>query len=688
MSLNHHPRVPGPDPDDESLREFGRQLAMDSLLMEALLERPAEIQSPPRPRWRAPALAVAASVLLSIGVTAMLWTRDPERALPDTKAIATAPRLAAGWRIIPTGDAVYRVMAPGSVRLDRGEIAVESVPGDGGADRPALTIATPDSTAKASESEFLIATYPIEPSTPKGPAMRSLTRILVLAGVVAMSNPHGAVTGQAGQLLAADSDKAPVNHAVKASGDFAFDLYKQLAKDNKGKNLFFSPYSMSTALLMTAEGARGETAEQMGKVLRFPEAARPIGAGNDLIPWKTAVLHSGMKDLHERFNPKPASQEMRQKLAELRKQHVAMQKRAEVHGMDEEEQKAEELLLARIEALNGQIDPYVLRTANALWGEQSYSFLKPYVEAVSKHYGATFHAAGFMKNAEAERLRINAWVEKETNDRIKNLLPAGSVSDVTRLVLTNAIYFKGDWLAPFDVKNTRPKAFHALGGKVTTSMMHQDDIQVARYAAVNPDGSAYPTPRKVKAEDRKPHTPAGGGAILAEIPYKGGDLAMVLVIPTGMTGLPELENKLTNETLSGWLDRLEKRTIHLQMPRFKFDSYYSMRDTLQAMGMVRAFEAPRQDGSGAQFEGMTDSTTFEDRLFISGVYHKGFVEVNEKGTEAAAATAVGMFGGGLPVEIPFIPTVRADRPFVYLIRDVKTGTILFMGRMMDPTQAN
>lgn len=672
MSEHDHSRVQPAGPDDESLRAFGRQLAMDALL--ASLGPKEPVVAPPARRSlrsRVVALVVAAAVLLGVGVTTLLWNRTP-KPIGDVPT-PIDPMLAAGWRVIPTGDAVYRVVAADSVQLERGELFVEAVAVAEGANRPALIIQTPDGSANTLGTQCYIGTYPIEADPKQGSNMRHFTRVLVLAGMVTFTNPHGTITGQPNQLLAAEPDKAPVNHAVQANSGFALDLYKRLARENEGKNLFFSPYSIATALAMTMEGARGETAEQMGNVLRFPAAARPMGPGNDLLPWNTALIHTGMKNLHERFNPKPPSPELLAKLSALQKEYAALQEKPKKKLADF---KAELAAAQRLSELAAQINSYELRTANALWAEKTYPFAKSYMDTLNKFYGTgAANPVDFVNSPEAVRQRINTWVEEQTNKRIKDLLPEGSVSQNTALVLANAIYFKGDWAMPFDPKKTKEEIFHTATGKAKVPMMRQYDYQGARYAGFNADGSVFIPTKENRDKDR--FTPKGG-FVVVELPYKGKEVSMVLLVPTAETGLTDLENAITHENLNTWMSKLEERKIDLHLPRFQLDTTYDLKKTLTAMGMTRAFNPPKGP-NGAQFDGMSASGD----LYISGAFHKAFVAVDEKGTEAAAAT--GIVVGTLSAP-PAIPTVRADRPFLFLIRDVKTNSILFLGRITQPTK--
>ena len=253
-----------------------------------------------------------------------------------------------------------------------------------------------------------------------------------------------------------------VTAVVKSNSDFALDLYGRLTTENAGKNLFFSPYSVSGALAMVAEGARGETAEQMGKVLRFPEAARRGGDDAKLLPWDMAQVHSGLAALNDHFRAgsRGAPKAVREKIESLRKElQAANQSAAELgraRKFDEQEKAAlkSQALAAELDQLQAQYGQYELRVANALWGEKTYPFKQSYLDTVHKYYrtGGLF-PADFRDDYEGARKRINAWVEEQTDNRIKDLIPADALDEeakkLVRLVLTNAIYFKGEWAEVF-----------------------------------------------------------------------------------------------------------------------------------------------------------------------------------------------------------------------------------------------
>jgi serpin B len=369
---------------------------------------------------------------------------------------------------------------------------------------------------------------------------------------------------------------------VRGNTKFACDLYAQL-RSTKG-NLCFSPYSISTALAMTYGGARGDTAKEMASTLHFT---------------------LNQQRLHPAF-------------ARLMRTLDGRDKRRS----------------------------YRLDVANALWGQQGYRFLRAFEKLNADNYGAGLRRLDFVNDREKARQTINAWVERHTNRKIKNLLAKGVLNDRTRLVLTNALYFKAPWQSPFVEGATKTENFHlADGGKVRVPLMRKE----GRFGYLKGDGFQA-----------------------LELPYKGGDLSMVVFLPARADGLANFEKRLTAGNLAQWLPKIKWDQVRVFFPRFRVTSEFSLKKALAALGMKQAFSR------AADFSGMTGSK----ELFISAVVHKTFVDVNEKGTEAAAATGVVVGLKGLPP--PPKATFRADHPFVFLIRDNRSGSFLFLGRVAKP----
>jgi serpin B len=296
-------------------------------------------------------------------------------------------------------------------------------------------------------------------------------------------------------------------------------------------------------------------------------------------------------------------------------------------------------------AYNAKGKRYELRVANRLWGDKSTAFVDDYVKLTREVYGAPLESLDFTKGEEA-RKAINAWVEEQTSGKIKDLIK--KLGADTKLVLTSAIYFKGNWASQFKKENTKEEPFQPTASKkaakaITVPMMHQ--TLKAKYAAAD-------------------------GVQALELPYVGDELAMVILLPDAIDGLAELEKKLTPENLEKWLSALSEEEVAVALPKFTMTYKANLAELLGKMGMPKAFTGD------ADFSGMTKG----EKLWISAVIHQAFVDVNEEGTEAAAATAVTMVKGMAAPPKAF----TADHPFVFLIRDVKTGGVLFLGRVANP----
>lgn len=381
---------------------------------------------------------------------------------------------------------------------------------------------------------------------------------------------------------------APAGDKAKAVADnnmFAADLYAQLRTATG--NLFFSPESVSMALAMTYAGARGDTAAEMASTLHFS------------LPQEK--LHPAMADLLRELNGK------------------------------------------------GEKRAYQLKMANALWLEKDYRFLDSYLKLTQAHYDAGLNKVDFKGAPEPSRQKINEWVEEQTADKIKDLIPSGLINDQTRLVLTNAVYFKSAWMEPFEKSMTKEEDFFVTPAQVVKTPLMQHTGYFKYY-----DGGTFQA---------------------IEIPYQNNDLSMVVFLPKEKDGLDAFEKSLTGERLQEWLGKLTSSVnAAITLPKFKTESSFLMAETLKSMGMKKAFVFGHAD-----FSGMADTK----ELFISEVIHKAFVDVNEEGTEAAAAT--GVLTDLSEERMPSKPVIfRADHRFIFLIRDTRSKGILFMGRVSNP----
>jgi serpin B len=296
----------------------------------------------------------------------------------------------------------------------------------------------------------------------------------------------------------------------------------------------------------------------------------------------------------------------------------------------------------------GQKRGYRLSVANRLWGQEGFDFLPGFLAVTREQYGAELSHVDFTGQTEQARQRINTWVEEQTQDKIRDLIPSGALNSMSRLILTNAIYFKGDWTRPFGKPVTKDAPFHVSARrKLDLPLMYQEG-----------------------------HFPfwAGEGLKILDLAYGTGELSMLVLLPDKIEGLTDLEARLTTDNLRGWLAGLRRETVQVSIPRFKLASQFQLASVLSAMGMASAFTPNHADFSG--MDGKRD-------LFLSAVIHKAFVDVNEEGTEAAAATGVAM--KALSAMMPKPPAVfRADHPFAFLIRDSRTGSFLFLGRLVNP----
>lgn len=389
-----------------------------------------------------------------------------------------------------------------------------------------------------------------------------------------------------------------VQNLVDANNNFAFDLLKEF-ENNEDGNIFFSPYSLESALMMTYEGAKGETATQMKKTLRFTDEEARKGSF------------------------------------------------AKIHNIINKEDKE-----------------YELNTANALWVNKDFSLLDEFTSTVSKYYGGGVTEVDYSNPAQAAEI-INSWIEEKTNNKIKDLVPENAINSMTKLILTNAIYFKGQWQEEFDKKNTRKEDFFLTNSKEESG-----------------DNAVSADMMRKTADFKYGETPQFR---MLEIPYKGEEISMLLILPKSEDErkkfLEENPNvKLANpDTFFNWesikevKNTMRNQEVFVKIPKFKFETKYFMKKNFERMGM----QVPFTDD--ADFSGMAKTP-----LKISEVIHQAFIEVNEEGTEAAAATAVVMtkINSALPMSTPeFI----ADHPFYFVIQENETGAILFVGYVEDPS---
>jgi serpin B len=410
----------------------------------------------------------------------------------------------------------------------------------------------------------------------------------VLSKRTAMEEAMNSLQDQAGKPDAASlSENA--KEVVQANNQFALDFYHELVSnpESAGDNIFFSPWSISSVFALTYEGARGTTANEIRSVFHFPAT--------------DATLRDGYSELTTGLN-------------------------------------------------NGR-SGYMLYTANALWAEKTYPFLTDYISIADRYYSAKTTNLDFINKPDDSRLIINRWVEDRTRNRIKDLLPSGAIHSETRLVITNAIYFKGKWVEQFSKTNTIDEDFQVSPSQtVRVPMMKRTDEDAKYWYAETEDVQVLGMPYVHKS---------------------GDEMSMLVLLPKG-NNLEALETSLSARRVGELNQALVYKRVYVSFPRFRLETDYQLSGPLADMGMPSAF-------AGSDFSGM-DGTK---NLFIDEVYHKAFVEVNEEGTEAAAATGA-TIAMGAEIFIEPIPVFRADHPFLFLIQDNDTGNILFIGRVVNP----
>lgn len=371
---------------------------------------------------------------------------------------------------------------------------------------------------------------------------------------------------------------------VRGNNEFALDLYRQLIGETN-QNVILSPFSISSALAMTYAGAREDTETAMAGTLH-----------NTLSQER---FHSAFGRLTDQFDP------------------------------------------------GGPQVGHELNVVNRLWGQEDYAFLPEFLQTTGENYGAEMGRVDYIGNTDGARQTINDWVQEQTHNKIKDLLPPGSVNVLTRLVLTNAIYFRGTWLNQFEMQLTRNANFVNEDGQQTVvQMMFQQ--------------ATFPYAEIIGDTDLP-------DCQVLRMPYEDGNLSMLLLLPSG--DLSSLEQALTVNALEKCIASLDKIRLDVGIPKFTIDCEFNLNNPLQTLGMSEAFNPMTADFSGI---------TGEDALYIQNVVHKAFIGVTEAGTEAAAATGVVMGFTSVP------PPFRADHPFLYFILDDQTGSILFMGRVAEP----
>jgi len=425
--------------------------------------------------------------------------------------------------------------------------------------------------------------------------MRRLTWWIWVVSLCAIALTAVAAGTQLRGAAATLSETDASKSAVASNTAFATDLYQVLLKEDAGNNIFISPYSITTILGLTTSGARGQTAVEMKRLLHVSDLD---------------AMNAGISEISGQLS----------------------------------------------DTENGN-RPYQLYVANALWGDHRYPVVPAFQQLGQKYYGTDgIHFLDFFNNSEASRATINKWVEDQTQTRIKDLMPQGSVTPLTAMVLTNAIYFKGAWEQKFNARLTTTQPFHAAAGRNpsvplmslggTLPYFENDDIQAVSLT--------YQATRRVTPQV----------------------VSMLVILPKKTDGLVDIERKITPDNINQWIAGLQRKTGRVLLPKFNITSPTKLTSMLRNMGMSTAFNATQAD-----FRNLVTPMQ-GDNVYISDVFHKAFINVDEDGTEAAAATAVAMAEGSAAPQNLF--TFRADHPFFFVIRYEPTNSILFMGHFVSP----
>jgi serpin B len=409
----------------------------------------------------------------------------------------------------------------------------------------------------------------------------SLTAVLIF--LITNFDVEPLIIEEIPKKILVETSEENIEAVVLSNNEFALDLYRSLNK-GEGENIFYSPYSIFSALSITYEGSREKTAEEIASVLHLPEED---------------VLRSGFGALYNQIN------------------------------------KEKE---------------YELNTANALWAQKDYPFLEEYIDVIRQSYGGEVTNLDFVRETEKSRETINEYIEEKTNDRIKDLIPQGILSPLTRMVITNAIYFKGKWKLEFDKEDTRELDFYLTSeNSVKTEMMF------------------------MKPEEEKFNYLETEEIQVIELPYQGEEVSMFVFLPKG--DIEIIESELNSEKLKEYKEGMIKTEMDgIYLPKFEFDTKYFMKETLISMGIDSAFFYGKADFS--KMDGTKE-------LVIDDVIHQAYVGVDEEGTEAAGATAVII---GLTSAPSNEKIFMADHPFIFIIQENKTESILFIGRVSDPTK--
>lgn len=498
----------------------------------------------------------------------------------------------------------------------------------------------------------------------------SVTRCLALLILMSLSS---AVLAQA-----PGKEKVPAlgePWARSLSVDFAFDFYRATVAERKNDAFCCSPHSAMCALAMLAHGTSGKAREEFSRTWPAPGSV----AGTPERTWPSDSLLKGLRAINVGMQPSPkAITKMREEISKLEKEVERLPSGTgdpfgEVQFSTPADRKRLELKLERIKELKGDLTPVEIAIASSIWVDRTLPLRPGYVSIAGLQFGAVVESADFVTESHKEIDRINAWCNEKTRGKIAKLADDQNVHPETRILLANAVYFHAAWEDPFARKRTEKAKFESISGQVTEVEMMQE-VKRVKFAEFRPDESLNPLQKRPTGSDASgsewelPANP--GGWKMMELPYQGGRFSFVAVLPIDRQGLAALETSMRREHFERWRKALKAQEVIVALPRFKLDSSFDLKPILKRLELNAIFE----QGS---LQRISDSPR-ADSLYLDSVVQRTFIDVDEEGTEAAAVTGPGGAGGGEPLKP--LPEFTADHPFVYLIRDNRSGVVLFMGR--------
>ncbi len=667
------PEEPHDTSNDEAIREYGRQRALDALTRCALtsknkknitlINKNKKISS--AIIW--PLIATAACISGFI-----MLSQDNHQKPTKTSPIS----LNSNWKITPTANTDYTIISPNHIKLNQGELRLTS------SKTTKIKIETPQAIATAQNTDFIIGHHKENNEPSNNMKLNNLTRMLVLTGIATMTTQQGSLQASENESIIAKDNGELEKIVVTANSKFAFDLYSQLAKEKPGQNIFFSPYSTSSALLLAAEAANGITKQEIINTLRYNHPLNHLNNSSQNIPTETNKILSGFNSVNKLLQENSTAQEqlvIENKLNAVSKQldKFLRLKNTNSYTQDETQNnkpsgpdkklytlKQLDKKLAELrkeyKKLYEKLNHNELYIANSIWIDKSLNVKNTYIDKLKNTLGNdTIQFADFKNTPEIARKHMNQWVEEKTKNNIKNVYRAGSITPEIILTIGNAIFFKSRWNSEFKPEDTKINNFHLHSGDIIkTPFMYANHMKNTSYAKFDDKGEALYTHQK-------------NGFSMIELPYHKRKLSMVIIAPHKETRITSLESIMNEKNITKWMKQMKPSDVYVSIPKFKTKTDYNLTTTLNKMGIKSAFNNTAN---------LTNISNVKP-LYLSRINHKAQIEVDESGSTAFAHTEIEISLG-----VPTIQKFIANKPFIYLIKDNKSGTILFLGRMMNPKE--